>query len=146
MTFIANIRAIVKVSVFEIVEVTYLTLFRTENTIILNDILSFCSIYTLKFCYGKYYCIKRFYKKRFLFIFLFQSSKVPSCCGPTLNHQWDYFKIINIDLSIIIWRLKFFKLNLSKFKRTTAFYSWYTKTIITCLAFMNSENKYFLIT
>ena len=118
MTFIANIRAIVKVSVFEIVEVTYLTLFRTENTIILNDILSFCSIYTLKFCYlavlqrsfryrylrtyGKYYCIKRFYKKRFLFIFLFQSSKVPSCCGPTLNHQWDNFKIINIDLSIII--------------------------------------------
>ena len=41
MTFIANIRLIVQVSVFVRVEVTNLTLFRIENTVIGNDIFIF---------------------------------------------------------------------------------------------------------
>ena len=41
VTFIANIRLIVQVSVFVRVEVTNLTLFRIENTVIGNDIFIF---------------------------------------------------------------------------------------------------------
>ena len=41
MTFIENIGLIVEVSVFVKVEVTNLTLFRIENTVIANDISTF---------------------------------------------------------------------------------------------------------
>ena len=41
MAFMANIRLIVKLSVFVKVEVTNVTLFRTENTVIANDIFTF---------------------------------------------------------------------------------------------------------
>ena len=41
MTFITNIRLIVEVSVFLNVEVTNLTLFRIENTVIANDVFIF---------------------------------------------------------------------------------------------------------
>ena len=41
MTFIGNIRMIVKVSVFGKAEVTNLTLFRIENTVIANNIFIF---------------------------------------------------------------------------------------------------------
>ena len=41
MTFIVNIRLIVKVSVFAKKEVTILTMFRIENTVIANEIFTF---------------------------------------------------------------------------------------------------------
>ena len=41
MTFIVNIRLIVKVSVFVKIEVTILTMFRIENTVIANEIFTF---------------------------------------------------------------------------------------------------------
>ena len=40
MTFIANIRLIVKVSVFVKVEVTNVTLLKIENTVIANNIFN----------------------------------------------------------------------------------------------------------
>ena len=57
MTFIGNIRMIVKVSVFGKVEVTNLTLFRIENTVIANNIFIFWIMYSSDFIILQWYNI-----------------------------------------------------------------------------------------